>query len=153
MAVRWRLGVRGADMLLDDLGLTPSEKHELMRRSRDSFRREFRDEGPLRKQVAERYRSEAEGLQSLLDPASDATSELAPALAALRRRSRMSDEPLRRIEAEVRAGRAGIGITELGGSLVHMHLNRLLRSAQRAQELVIYDFLDRIYMAQAARRA
>jgi hypothetical protein len=32
-----------------------------------------------------------------------------------------------------------------------MHANRLLRSAQRAQELVLYDFLDRLYEGQAAR--
>ena len=41
---------------------------------------------------------------------------------------------------------------DLGASLVHMHVSRLLRSAQRAQELVLYDFLSRIYQSQAARR-
>jgi hypothetical protein len=29
----------------------------------------------------------------------------------------------------------------------------VLRSAQRAQELVLYEFLDRLYSSQAARRA
>ena len=32
-----------------------------------------------------------------------------------------------------------------------MHVNRLLRSAQRAHEMVMYDLLDRLYMARAAR--
>ena len=32
-----------------------------------------------------------------------------------------------------------------------MHANRLLRSAQRAQELLIYDFLERLYESAAAR--
>jgi hypothetical protein len=32
-----------------------------------------------------------------------------------------------------------------------MHVNRMLRSAQRAQELVIYELLGRAYSSQAAR--
>jgi len=36
-------------------------------------------------------------------------------------------------------------------SFAHMHVNRLLRSAQRAQELVLYEMLDRLYASRAAR--
>ena len=32
-----------------------------------------------------------------------------------------------------------------------MHANRLLRSEQRAHELVLYDFLARLYESQLAR--
>jgi hypothetical protein len=39
----------------------------------------------------------------------------------------------------------------IGGSYLHMHANRLLRSEQRAQELVLYDFLLRLYESEAAR--
>ncbi len=38
-------------------------------------------------------------------------------------------------------------------SLAHMHVNRLLRSGQRAQELVLYEMLDRIYASRSARAA
>jgi hypothetical protein len=34
-----------------------------------------------------------------------------------------------------------------------MHVNRLLRSAQRQHEVVLHDFLNRLYQAQAARAA
>jgi hypothetical protein len=34
-----------------------------------------------------------------------------------------------------------------------MHANRLLRSAQRAHELVLYELLERAYSSQAARRS
>jgi hypothetical protein len=37
-------------------------------------------------------------------------------------------------------------------SVAHMHVNRVLRSAQRAQELVLYEMLDRVYSSRAARR-
>jgi hypothetical protein len=32
-----------------------------------------------------------------------------------------------------------------------MHVNRMLRSAQRVQEMVLYDFLVRIYESRAIR--
>jgi len=32
-----------------------------------------------------------------------------------------------------------------------MHVNRMLRSAHRYQELVLYELLDRTYRAQVAR--
>jgi hypothetical protein len=32
-----------------------------------------------------------------------------------------------------------------------MHVNRVARSAARAQELVLYDFLGRLYESRAAR--
>ena len=32
-----------------------------------------------------------------------------------------------------------------------MHVNRLLRSAQRAHEMVLYDFLTRLYESKLAR--
>ncbi|MEM9490146.1 MAG: lantibiotic dehydratase C-terminal domain-containing protein [Myxococcota bacterium] len=39
-------------------------------------------------------------------------------------------------------------IDRLADSLVHMHINRVIRSAQRAHELVIYDLLARLYRAR-----
>jgi hypothetical protein len=42
-------------------------------------------------------------------------------------------------------------LPELAPSYLHMYANRLLRSAHRAQELVVYDFLCRLYDARAAR--
>ena len=50
-----------------------------------------------------------------------------------------------------RAGRLTCTTEELATNYVHMHANRLLRSAQRAQELFIYDFLFRLYGSIAAR--
>jgi len=51
------------------------------------------------------------------------------------------------------AARLSVDISELAMSLAHMHVNRMLRSAQRAQELVLYELLGRAYSSQAARRS
>ena len=38
-------------------------------------------------------------------------------------------------------------------SCLHMFANRLLRSSARAQEMVLYDFLARLYASEVARRS
>jgi thiopeptide-type bacteriocin biosynthesis protein len=63
------------------------------------------------------------------------SSQLAPTVAALAERERLGQ----------------LTLSSLAPSLVHMHVNRLLRSAHRRQELVLYEFLDRLYHARAAR--
>lgn len=40
---------------------------------------------------------------------------------------------------------------EIGGALMHMHVNRLLRAQQRRQELVLYDLLARHLKSQQGR--
>ncbi len=55
---------------------------------------------------------------------------------------------LRRLET---AGRLQMSIPDLALSYVHMHVNRMIRSAARAHELVIYDLLGRLHESQAAR--
>jgi len=41
-------------------------------------------------------------------------------------------------------------MTSLAGSFLHLHANRVLRAAARAQELVLYDFLARLYESRLA---
>jgi lantibiotic biosynthesis protein len=148
---RWRLALRGMDALLDDLGLTLEQKAQVLRSARKAFGDEFRVDGGFERQLGDRFRKERRSLETLLDPASDGTSPLAEALAGLHRRS----ERLRPVGAALAeaqtAGRLELPIVALAGTYLHMHANRLLRSAARAQELVLYDFLLRLYESRLAR--
>jgi thiopeptide-type bacteriocin biosynthesis protein len=89
----------------------------------------------------------------LLDPGHDPPPPLAAGLDALRRRSLR----LAPVAAELRqleqAGCLSATISDIVMSYAHMHANRLLRSAARAQELVLYEFLDRAYSSQAGRQS
>ena len=149
--LRWRLALRGIDMLLGDLRFDPETRLGVMRNMRESFSQEFGGGKGLRVQLDQRFRQEWRSLMPLLDPAGDADSELAPALAVLRRRSerlRPIVDELRQLE---RAGRLQPTIAALAPSYVHMHVNRIIRSAQRAHEMVLYDFLYLLYESRAAR--
>jgi class I lanthipeptide synthase len=139
---RWRLGLLGSDLLLDDVGLEGAAKLRVVRMMRDALRKEFGATPATLKSIAHRFGAERDRLLQLLRGGEERET-LGPAVAWLERRSALWAEPvaeLRRLEA---AGTLAGGLEEVATSLVHMHLNRVLRSAQRANELVIYDLWER----------
>ena len=44
-----------------------------------------------------------------------------------------------------------VALSEFVASLIHMQANRLLRSAQRVHDLVLCDFLARLYQSTVGR--
>jgi hypothetical protein len=51
------------------------------------------------------------------------------------------------LRSRAEAGRLSVPLTGLAASFLHMHANRILRSAHRAQELVLYDREIKLYEA------
>ena len=149
---RWRLGFRGIDLLLTDLGLDLSGKRAVMQTVRASFVRMLGVEPRLEHQLAANFRRERRSLEALLDPAGDQTSDLAPGIELLHERSRKLAPLARELQARARAGRLSLPVNELARSYAHMFTNRLFRCAALAQELVLYDWLGRLYEAGLARR-
>jgi thiopeptide-type bacteriocin biosynthesis protein len=148
---RWRLALRGIDMLLGDLQFDPEVRMRVMRGMREGFAREFGGGKGLRVQLDQRFRQEWRSLMPLLDPTGDAESELAPALEVLHQRSARNAPIIEEIRELERAGRLNPSLADIASSYVHMHVNRIIRSAQRAHELVLYDFLYLLYESKAAR--
>ncbi len=151
--LRWRVALRGVDLLFDDLGLTLDQKRAIARRARRGYGSEFGANGDFSREVSRRYRQERASVEALLDPHRDPPSELALSLEALHQRSIALAPVAQDLRALADAGGLSVDLCELAMSLAHMHVNRMLRSAQRAQELVIYEMLDRAYSSQAARRS
>jgi lantibiotic biosynthesis protein len=146
---RWRLVVRGMDQLLGDLGFAQAGKREVMAACREGLGREFRVTVDFERQLGDRFRVERKPLELLLDPSNDATSELAPGLELLRERSsriRPIATTLRDVESRLESP-----LHSIAADVLHMHANRLLRSSARAQELIMYDLLLRIYEGKLAR--
>lgn len=139
---RWRLTLASSDRLLQDFGYDLPERLKRMRAIRDGYRKEFAVEGKAEHPYGKRFREERPALERLLwDPAASALQEALPAFEA---RSRAQAVP-------VAALRALGGLDDLLPSLIHMTSNRLLRTAQRPQELAIADFMVRAYESRLAR--
>ncbi|MCI0458219.1 MAG: lantibiotic dehydratase [Gemmataceae bacterium] len=148
---RWRLALYGVARLLEDLGLDGEARRTTMRRVRDAFAKEFRVDAKFKHQLGDKFRQARKHLEALLDSGYDADDALAPGLAVLRRRSEQLAPVIAELRAREQVGRTALSLAEVAPSYVHMHVNRLLRSAQRAHELVLYDYLTRLYEARAAR--
>jgi thiopeptide-type bacteriocin biosynthesis protein len=137
--LRWRAAVAGVDRLLADAGLDVPSRQAAVRHWRDALVAEQGTTGSNAKQHAGRlFRTERAALEALLSGTPEDPRALA-VLAALDRRSAVQRPLL-----------AGTDPNILG-SYCHMHVNRLLRAAQRTQELVLYDLLDRCYAAAIGR--
>jgi thiopeptide-type bacteriocin biosynthesis protein len=149
--VRWRLALLGMHLLLGDLGFDEEGRQAVLRTVRAAYAAEFRADTNLLRQLGDRYRKERRGLEALLDAEGEAAENWSPVRAILRRRSERLAAVVADLRASERAGRLSRPVADLAASYLHMHANRLLRSAQRAQELVLYDFLARLYESRAAR--
>jgi thiopeptide-type bacteriocin biosynthesis protein len=149
--VRWRLAFAGMDLLLGDLGFDLDARRAVIRRTRDEFAAEFGAGADFKHQLGAKFRPQRSSLEALLGQTAGADARLAPGLEVLRRRSDRLAPVLGELKARERAGWLSVPLTELAPTYLHMHANRVLRSAHRAQELVLYDFLARLYESQAAR--
>jgi class I lanthipeptide synthase len=150
--LRWRLALCGIDLLFDALGLDLNEKRSVARAAREAYGREFSVGGTFRGAVGQRYRTERVDVEALLDARQEPPARLASGLELLRERSRRLAPVAADLRELARTGRLQVTLTDLATSCAHMHVNRLLRSAQRAQELVLYEMLDRAYSSLAGRR-
>lgn len=148
----WRLAVRGCDQLMDDLGLSLADKRALMTSARDAFGAEHGADAAFYKQLGDKFRTHGKELAALLEAShTDRDHLFEPALAAFHARSQRVRPIGLRLRALAIAGVLTQSIDALVHSYVHMHVNRMIRSSQRAHELVLYDLLRRLYDGQAAR--
>ncbi len=152
---RWQLTLLGLDRWLDELGLDLAGRLAVVRPQRDGLAKEIGGGKDLRLSLDRKFRGERAQLADLLAGAAEtARSEAWEAgREAFRRRAEQTAPVLAQLAALGFQGQPASPLTALVPSLLHMHANRMLRSAARPHELVLYDFLTRLYESQRARGA
>jgi thiopeptide-type bacteriocin biosynthesis protein len=140
--LRWRLTLKGMDLMLGDLGLSLAERARVAEQAREAFRTEFQVGKGFEEALSGRFRAERAALEALLD---------APPAAVLQRRSEHLAPVARGLQSAWREGRLTLPLETLAASFLHMHVNRMTVNDARAQELVLYDFLTRLYRSRLAR--
>ncbi len=148
---RWRLALRGCHELLNDFGLDLGSRTRLVGDLRATFAAEHRIDKSFERELGKRFRAERASLESLLNATATMDYRLDPAFRILVERSDLIRPVVERLRAHEESGRLSVTLHELVADLIHLHVNRMLRSAQRAHELVFYDWLLRLYESQAAR--
>lgn len=148
---RWRLALAGIDLLFDDFGFDLVERAALARRLRDGYLSEHHEDPRLKRAIGLRFRDERPGLEPLVDPERKANVLRDLGGFPLLDRSSTLREQCDELRALESARDLWLPLADVAASHAHMFVNRLLRSQGRAHELVIYDFLDRLYRARTAR--
>jgi thiopeptide-type bacteriocin biosynthesis protein len=154
--VRSDMALVGIDRLLDTFGCDLAAKRRIVTALRDGTGHDVHANKPLRLQMGDKFRKERRELTRLLDGARDDEEALSPGLAVLARRSADMAPIAAELSPLAGEGRLTTQLPSIVSSLIHMFVNRLMRSQHKRQEFVLYDFLDRIYesrMARGARRA
>jgi len=150
---RWRVALVGIDRVFDDFGFGLERKRAIVRLACEGYGRELGADRAFQRALSHRYRDQRVELEALVNGEREPPLAFRGSIEALRGRSvRIAPlaEELRWLDEH---GELSASLDEIVMSYAHMHVNRLLRSAQRAQEYVLYELLDRIYGSHAARQA
>ena len=149
--LRWHLGLTTVDQLLQALNFDLSMRRLIVNDLGKGQEKNLGVRPSIKKQLSDKFRNERQTVERLLMTGSEHAMLPAPATQAVKRFA----EKATNLAAQLRSAQQAAGLTrsieELAGSYVHMHLNRLFRSAANAQEMVLYDFLGRAYDSMLAR--
>lgn len=142
---RWKCALCGADRLLDDLGLDPGQKKDLVEACFRGLFAEFGGTTGLKVQLDRMYRERRKIVSSLLERGRGGP---------VRFHSRLSAILAGRSEKNnyVFSGERALIDQSTAASFVHMFFNRLFLSRARQQELVIYHHLVKYYTGLYGRR-
>lgn len=148
---RWRLALLGMDQILGSFGFELDARRRFATEARASLLREFQANAHLRHRLGERFRAERRALDLLFDTGWTDDSSVGDAVCGLRQHStglRAAAADLHALSAQ---GALAVPLESLVRSYLHMHVNRMVRAANTSHELILYDFLVRLYESRKAR--
>jgi thiopeptide-type bacteriocin biosynthesis protein len=148
--VRWRIALCCMDAMLGDMGFTLIDKLDFTRSMRRGYEIEFHAGQSLEHVIAQKYRDDRQCLEAMIN--SRLTDEVVPSGCRdiIDERSQRLAPLGSQLRSLADAGDLRVGLSSLVADYIHLHVNRMLRSAGRRHELVLYAFLERLY---ASRRA
>lgn len=148
---RWYLAFSTVDYLLSALGLTTKDKLAVASNLNKSYERSFAVDDRYSRQVSNKFRKERQVLEELTWPATGSDLMSHDVWAVCKTFAENLEVVRKQLEIYERTGELKTSRMSLAESYVHMHVNRILRSAHAPQEMILYDFLARIYDSQLAK--
>ena len=145
---RWHWAIVGISALLEDFCLGLQERAEMMRRMSRGLEREMHIDGVHRDRLNQRLRELRGTVRTLLDGPYDGA--LSGVITTRTSANRSSVDAI----ASARADESLTSpFTDIVGSVIHMFVNRLMRSDARAHEMLLYGLLAQHYETAQRRRA
>ncbi len=146
---RWHFGCMAVDSLLSDFKYSEQEKLNLMERLQHGFGQEFGMNNQLKVQLDKKFRDERGLMRTFLLKENDFYQ---PFYDILENKSAISKKVVSKIISLHQNNDLELDLNNLLGSYIHMLLNRIFKSKQRLNEMVIYSLLYRFYRSEIARQ-
>ncbi|KOH43326.1 thiopeptide-type bacteriocin biosynthesis protein [Sunxiuqinia dokdonensis] len=146
--IKWLWGVKCMDVLLEQFGLSLSDKIKFYKMLNDGYSSEFQINKSMRIQLDKKYRKEIKHITNIIDLENGKNF---PGLGHISGYMSSAQPIIQDIVKISDQGKIEMPLNNLLSSLVHMHFNRLFRTKQRMHELVVYYFMCKFYSSQAAR--
>ncbi len=145
--LRWSAGLVLVDQLLEDFEFNIEKKLELLETLRNGYSREFRMSKFLKLQIDNHYRKNRKHIEGVINRDITVFEGYNEILRFIRDKSTSIIPHV----SNIKSSDSTYEIDQIVASHVHMILNRLFKNKQRTHELVLYDFLWRVYKSQKAR--
>ncbi|WP_394847633.1 lantibiotic dehydratase [Pendulispora brunnea] len=160
---RWRAVLRGMHALLGDAGIEGDARRALLVGARDAFAKEHRADAAFRKGLGTQYRAERAAIERIASsgpvvgesPGVQGNDDamMSELLGLVEARSAAVAPAFEQLRALRDSGRLETSWEGLVASLIHMHVNRVIRADARRHEFVLYEYLLRAFDSGAARTA
>jgi thiopeptide-type bacteriocin biosynthesis protein len=149
--LRWQVGLKAIDLLLDDFEYTTDQKLNLVKALNKTFSEEFRIGHAERKKISAQFNDHKLWINELMSNEWKENENLAQAIPVF---TIQTDKYRRTVEGIIKAPSVRsnkLQLDYLMQSYLHMFINRLFVSNQRKVELVLYEYLLKYYESKMAR--
>jgi thiopeptide-type bacteriocin biosynthesis protein len=148
--IRWLFAIRAIDELLVDFGFEDLRKLSLLEFLKEEFAKEFAMNKYLKVQLDKKYRNNISKITNVFNSKHN-DLEVNCIVDLLKNRSVKSKYIVQDLISRENLNTLERSLFELLPSFIHMMINRLFRSKQRQNELVIYFFLFKYYSSKIAK--
>ena len=146
---RWLWGLKCVDLLLGQFDLSLEQKADFFGMLNSSYSNEFNMNTPMKVQLDTKYRAEQKKIREVIN--SDQSENL-PGLKHIYIFIKHIEQIALSIRKKEESKELDVSLNNLLSSIVHMHFNRLFRTKQRINELVVYYFMHKFYTSELARQ-
>ena len=147
-SIRWQLGLKMIDNLLDNFRYSLVQKRDLLERIKINFALEFKVDKKLKMQIDQRFRDNRQIIEQLLDKELHDTHEFADLFREIKKIYASEKESIE----EVINKKTELALSKYLSDMIHMTVNRIVSDNQRLHELAMYDFLYRYYQSEIAKQ-
>ncbi len=151
--IRWLFAIKAVDELLNDFKYSENQKFELLNRLQFGFGSEFGMNKNLKVQIDRKFRNERISITNILLENKDTDDlDFKTLFKLIHNRSLSNAKIVESITKMKNNNQLILEIDDLLSSYIHMMLNRIFKSKQRFNELIIYSLLYRFYKSEIARK-